>query len=110
MSRKFIKYFTIFIIIPVPGDSLSYHDGVAFSTEDNDNDHHMRNCAQDNKGGWWFHSCYSSHLNGVYHTGWYTQATHSPYADGIVWYTLQESEFYSLRKVEMKVAPYYAST
>ena len=55
------------------GDSLSYHDEMAFSTEDSDNDLHRRNCAVDNKGGWWYHSCYSSNLNGIYHTGWYSQ-------------------------------------
>ncbi|ELT89170.1 hypothetical protein CAPTEDRAFT_49616, partial [Capitella teleta] len=63
------------------------HDGMAFSTEDTDNDLHRRHCAQENKGGWWFNSCFSSHLNGVYHTGWYTTPAHSPFSDGIVWYT-----------------------
>ncbi|ESO94572.1 hypothetical protein LOTGIDRAFT_118333, partial [Lottia gigantea] len=86
------------------GDSLSYHDKMAFSTEDVDNDRHTRHCAAENKGGWWFNSCYSSHLNGLYHTAWYSQAQ-SKYADGISWYTWKDSEFYSLRKVEMKIKP-----
>ena len=81
------------------GDSLTYHDNMKFSTEDLDNDLHMRNCASENKGGWWYSSCYFSQLNGVYHTGWYQ----SNFADGIVWYTLKDSETYSLRKVEMKL-------
>ena len=71
--------YNILVTVPLqfdilyPGDSLSYHDEMAFSTEDNDNDLHRRNCAVENKGGWWFNSCYSSNLNGVYHTGWYSQ-------------------------------------
>ena len=84
------------------GDSLSYHDKMKFSTEDLDNDRHMRNCAAENKAGWWFDSCYLSDLNGVYHIGWYSQ-TQSTFADGIVWYTLKDSERYSVRKVEMKL-------
>ena len=84
------------------GDSLSYHDKMKFSTEDLDNDRHMRNCAAENQAGWWFDSCYLCDLNGVYHVGWYSQ-TQSPFADGIVWYTLKDSERYSVRKVEMKL-------
>ncbi|KAK6179936.1 hypothetical protein SNE40_012183 [Patella caerulea] len=86
------------------GDSFSYHDNMVFSTEDVDNDLHTRNCAAENKGGWWFNSCYSCHLNGIYHTAWYPQAQ-SKYADGISWYTWKDSEFYSLKKVEMKIRP-----
>ncbi|WAR00477.1 ANGP1-like protein [Mya arenaria] len=84
------------------GDSLSYHDGMKFSTKDLDNDIHDRNCAAENKGGWWFSECYFSHLNGMYHVGWYAQAKYT-FADGIVWYTLKDSDRYSLRKVEMKL-------
>lgn len=84
------------------GDSLSYHNGMRFSTKDLDNDIHNRNCAAENKGGWWFNGCYFSHLNGVYHVGWYAQAKYT-FADGIVWYTLKDSDRYSLRKVEMKI-------
>ena len=36
------------------GDGLDYHNGMKFSTRDRDNDKSSRNCAQDNKGGWWF--------------------------------------------------------
>ena len=86
------------------GDSLSYHDGMAFSTDDKDNDLHRRNCAVDNKGGWWFNSCYSSSLNGLYRKAWYAHDTDT-FADGVVWFTWKESEFYSLKKVELKIAP-----
>ena len=86
------------------GDSLSYHNGMGFSTEDMDNDLHVRNCAADYKGGWWYHTCYSSNPNGVYHTGWYSGGD-DVFSDGVVWYTLKNSDFYSVRKVEMKLKP-----
>ncbi|XP_060078429.1 fibrinogen-like protein 1 [Ylistrum balloti] len=84
------------------GDSLSYHNGMKFSTEDVDNDLNMRKCAVDCKAGWWFNTCYLSNLNGKYRTGWYSHSQ-SSFNDGIVWYTLKESDDYSLRKVEMKI-------
>lgn len=83
--------------------TLCWHDGMAFSTEDQDNDLFLRNCAQENKGGWWYNSCYYSNFNGIYHTGYYTQS----FADGIVWYTWKNSEFYSLKRVEVKIRPYH---
>ncbi|XP_074649845.1 angiopoietin-1-like [Tubulanus polymorphus] len=86
------------------GDSLSYHDNMAFSAEDVDNDLHARNCATDNKGGWWYNSCYFSNLNGVYHTSWYSRGGQT-FADGTVWYTLKQSDFYSLKRAEMKIRP-----
>ncbi|XP_076807355.1 fibrinogen-like protein A isoform X2 [Clavelina lepadiformis] len=65
------------------GDSLSYHNGYPFSTEDNDNDSSSGlNCATGYGGsqGWWFGSCAHSYLNGV----WMCQS--SGYAHGITWY------------------------
>lgn len=84
------------------GDSLTYHDGMKFSTVDHDNDLSDRNCAADNNGGWWYSGCYYSNLNGAYHVGWYSH-TQSTFADGIVWYSLKDSDRYSVRKVEMKL-------
>ncbi|XP_064609118.1 fibrinogen C domain-containing protein 1-like [Liolophura sinensis] len=86
------------------GDSLSYHSSMAFSTEDMDNDLNARHCAVDYKSGWWYNSCYSSNLNGVYRMGWYGQGR-SGFADGIVWFTLKEFDSYSLKGVEMKIRP-----
>jgi len=114
-----------------PGDSLSYHDDMAFSTADMDNDLHMSNCAEQNGAGWWFNSCSSSNLNGVYQsTGWYAQppvswaetpdqtangaagsyladvaGEDSLFGDGVFWFTLKETEFYSVKRVEMKIKP-----
>ncbi|XP_019864052.1 PREDICTED: fibrinogen-like protein A, partial [Amphimedon queenslandica] len=49
------------------GDSLAYHNGMRFSTRDNDNDNHESlNCAQHYTGAWWYNTCAYSHLNGLY--------------------------------------------
>jgi len=50
-------------------DSLSYHNGYGFSTIDRDVDGSLfQNCAY-NKGGWWFRSCFLTHLTGRQHSG-----------------------------------------
>ncbi|KAK3088663.1 hypothetical protein FSP39_022070, partial [Pinctada imbricata] len=36
------------------GDSLSYNNGMKFSTKDNDLDQHSKNCASQGLGAWWF--------------------------------------------------------
>ncbi|XP_064119677.1 microfibril-associated glycoprotein 4-like isoform X2 [Macrobrachium nipponense] len=40
------------------GDSLSYHNNMAFSTTDRDNDLNDSNCAQAYAGGFWYNSCH----------------------------------------------------
>ncbi|XP_076805215.1 microfibril-associated glycoprotein 4-like isoform X1 [Clavelina lepadiformis] len=65
------------------GDSLTYHNGRPFSTEDNDNDSYDDvNCATDRGGsqGWWFGGCALSFLNGV----WMRQS--SGFTHGIIWH------------------------
>ena len=52
------------------GDSLAYHNGRRFSTRDQDNDVWSNNCASYywSRGAWWYGSCWTSNLNGVYST------------------------------------------
>ena len=46
------------------GDSLAYHNKMAFSTKDRDSNSH--NCAVVYNGAWWYNSCHDSNLNGNY--------------------------------------------
>ena len=47
-------------------DSLAYHNNMAFSTKDRDNDIWSSNCAVRFTGAWWYERCRSSNLNGKY--------------------------------------------
>ncbi|XP_052706750.1 techylectin-5B-like [Crassostrea angulata] len=48
------------------GNSLKYHNGMKFTTRDQDNDTWKDNCALTVKGGWWFYDCLNCDLNGPY--------------------------------------------
>ncbi|XP_048740719.2 ficolin-2-like [Ostrea edulis] len=49
------------------GDSLKYHNGMEFSTRDQDNDPwDTVNCAVGRQGAWWYKKCDKSNLNGEY--------------------------------------------
>ena len=48
----------------VGSDGFAYHNGMKFSTPDNDNDNWSGNCAATWKSGWWYHSnCYHININ-----------------------------------------------
>ncbi|XP_028315281.1 fibrinogen-like protein 1 [Gouania willdenowi] len=75
--------------------------GIKFSTHDQDNDNYRGNCAEEDKGGWWFNKCQSAHLNGLYYpSGHYSASTD----DGIVWYPWR-GWWYSLKTSVMKLRP-----
>ncbi|XP_028401411.1 techylectin-5B-like [Dendronephthya gigantea] len=82
------------------GDALVLHDGMEFSTHDQDNDKSAQNCAQTYKGGWWYNACHKANLNGFYYLG-----PHTSYADGVNWHPWKGYN-YSLREVEMKIRPF----
>jgi len=49
------------------GDTLAYHNNMAFTTKDRDNDKYTgTNCAVRYTGAWWYKYCYESNLNGQY--------------------------------------------
>lgn len=80
------------------GDSFGPHAEKPFSTKDRDHDMHANSsCALSYKGGWWYGSCHSSNLNGLFLNG-----THTSYANGIEWFTWKNMN-YSLPFVEMKI-------
>ncbi|XP_031746658.1 ficolin-1-B-like isoform X1 [Xenopus tropicalis] len=82
------------------GDSLSIHNNMAFSTKDRDNDAHVAgHCAQTYRGAWWYESCHSSNLNGLYQQG-----EHSSSSNGINWRTGRGYQ-YSYKVSEMKFRP-----
>ena len=75
-------------------DSLSYHDGVYFSTYDRDSDTSLKgNCAY-NKGGYWHKNCQHANLNGFY----YQRNTGGIYWRGIGW-GISETEI-KIRQIE----------
>ena len=78
------------------GDSLAYHNNMAFSTKDRDNDGGSRDCAVRFTGAWWYKSCYQSNLNGKY-----LGNTHDD--RGIRWYHFRDR--LSLKFSEMKLRP-----
>ena len=59
-----------------PRQGLHYHNRMAFTTYDRDQDNSPdSNCAVEHTGGWWFNSGHSMHPNGM-------QTTSSSYQDG----------------------------
>ena len=79
------------------GDSLTYHNNMAFSTKDRDNDRARENCATVWTGVWWFNKCAYSNLNGKY------LGEKSEYR-GVTWYHFK-SNWLSLKFSEMKLRP-----
>ena len=84
-------------------DSLSYANGAAFSTSDNDNDSHGGNCAATYKGAWWYVGCHKSNLNGYNYFSGDLPETSAHGAKGIIWLGDYRDHYFSSPKVEMKI-------
>ncbi|XP_034473109.1 ficolin-1-like isoform X2 [Drosophila innubila] len=79
------------------GDSLTFHQGLKFSTFDRDNDPDLdRNCAVLYTGAWWYKGCHLSHLTGKYKD--------NISGKGINWYQFRGHE-YSLKRAVMMIRP-----
>ena len=86
------------------GDSMSYHNGMKYSTYDQDNDAaNETNCAQLFKGAWWYKHCHESNLNGAYLGTPANGGTITSYADGVIWYYLKKSHYYFVKGDVMMV-------
>ncbi|RLW09157.1 hypothetical protein DV515_00002659 [Chloebia gouldiae] len=92
-----------------PSDkSYTYHNGMRFSTHDNDNDNYEGNCAEQDGSGWWMNRCHAGHLNGKYYIGGvYTSEDAGPsgFDNGIIWATWRD-RWYSMKKSAMKIIPF----
>ncbi|XP_001512278.3 fibrinogen gamma chain [Ornithorhynchus anatinus] len=82
------------------------HNGMQFSTWDNDNDKFEGNCAEQDGSGWWMNKCHAGHLNGIYYRGgtYSKESTPNGYDNGIIWATWK-SRWYSMKKTTMKILP-----
>ena len=78
------------------GDSLAYHNNMAFSTKDRHNDRYSTNCAVRYSGAWWYNSCQYSNLNGKY-------LGNKNIIKGVRWRYFRNS--LSLKFTEMKLRP-----
>ncbi|KAL3842361.1 hypothetical protein ACJMK2_020384 [Sinanodonta woodiana] len=76
------------------GDSLTYHDGMAFSTMDRDNDLDTDNCANVYHGAWWYRTCHTSNLNGHY--------GNTSFGAGLSWLSLS-GYYMSMMFTEIKI-------
>lgn len=79
------------------GNSLSYHDGMKFSTTDSDNDKKNDNCAVSKVGAWWYNSCEDSNLNGQH-------GKSQDDTKGMTWYHWKDN-FMKVKGSELKLKP-----
>ena len=78
------------------GDSIRWHNKMAFATKDRDNDKHSGNCAVAYTGAWWYNYCHHSNLNGQY-------LGDKSDERGARWYHFRDT--LSLKFTEMKLRP-----
>jgi len=78
------------------GDALTYHNNMAFTTKDRDNDIYGNNCAVEFTGAWWYKYCFKANINGKY-------LGNTKNSQGICWSPHKYSQ--SLKKTEIKLRP-----
>ncbi|XP_028423224.1 microfibril-associated glycoprotein 4 isoform X1 [Perca flavescens] len=82
------------------GDSLSYHNGMKFSTFDKDQDIAEENCASSHMGAFWYKDCHKTNPNGIYQ--WGNETTLAEV--GMDWDDWK-NDHYSLKSISMKIRP-----
>ena len=86
------------------GDSLSYHNGIPFSTKDRNNDQNGGFCATRCHGAWWYKDCFQSNLNGKYYVKG-SDLKEKKWGDGIAWADIHTTYLYSMKSSIMKIKP-----
>nr|XP_020016133.1 fibrinogen beta chain isoform X2 [Castor canadensis] len=93
--------------------TMTIHNGMFFSTYDRDNDGWVtadprKQCSKEDGGGWWYNRCHAANPNGRYYWGGqysWDMAKHGT-DDGVVWMNWKGS-WYSMKKVSMKIRPFF---
>ncbi|XP_046511667.1 fibrinogen beta chain [Equus quagga] len=93
--------------------TMTIHNGMYFSTYDRDNDgwtttDPRKQCSKEDGGGWWYNRCHAANPNGRYYWGGqysWDMAKHGT-DDGVVWMNWKGS-WYSMKKISMKIRPYF---
>ena len=95
---KYTLSYKTYDVNSTAGDALEKHNGMPFTTLDNDNDiNRAVNCAIKFYGAWWFKKCMDSHLNGKYF-----QNVPTVYKEGITWAQWLGKDV-SLKQCNMKI-------
>ena len=82
-------------------DAMAYHNGMPFSTYDQDNEKWGNSCAYVHQGGWWYKSCYEANLNGPHNPP--SRPGVDPAWAKIRWYEGAGGAWHDLSSVEMKI-------
>lgn len=89
-----------FITNVIVGDSLNYHNNMAFTTQDQDDDRWSGgNCATDWGSAGWFNICFKANPNGQYID---SEKTNDP--KYLVWYHWKNS-WVSLKSMKLMIRP-----
>lgn len=96
----FITVAISFITNVIVGDSLNYHNNMAFTTRDQDDDRWSGgNCATDWGSAGWFNICFKANPNGQYID---SEKTNDP--KYLVWYHWKNS-WVSLKSMKLMIRP-----